>query len=76
MIKDRVYTAFFDEKGVVLKAREKKGDAEDLVIPIRGTRDKARQGDIPDRGWCGYFLGLSYFNSDVCLNMQAAFMRV
>jgi hypothetical protein len=34
VIKDRVYEAFFDDDGVILKARETRGDAKDLVIPI------------------------------------------
>ena len=45
VIKDRVYTAYFDERGVVLKARETKGDAEDLVIPIIG-KPEIRDGKV------------------------------
>jgi len=36
IIKDRSYEAFFDEDGIILKPRETKGDAEDLVIPLIG----------------------------------------
>jgi hypothetical protein len=36
IIRDIVYEAFFDETGVVLRARETKGKAEDLVISIIG----------------------------------------
>ncbi|MEO0228000.1 MAG: hypothetical protein ABIL70_08150, partial [candidate division WOR-3 bacterium] len=37
VIKDRAYEAFFDKQGVILKPRQKKGDAEDLIIPIKGN---------------------------------------
>ncbi len=36
VIKDAVYEAFFDERGVVLKPKRFKKNAEDLVIPING----------------------------------------
>ena len=54
VIKDRVYEAFFDEKGVVLKAKSSfnspftkggKGGLEDLVIPISG-KPEIRDGKI------------------------------
>ncbi|MEO0231243.1 MAG: hypothetical protein ABIM29_01745, partial [candidate division WOR-3 bacterium] len=36
MIKDATYEAYFDESGVILKARNVKNGAKDLFIPING----------------------------------------
>jgi len=45
IIKDRAYDASFDESGVIVKGRETKVPAEDLVIPILG-KPEVRDGKV------------------------------
>ncbi|MDO9390403.1 MAG: FlgD immunoglobulin-like domain containing protein [bacterium] len=57
VIKDQSYEAFFDERGVTIKAQDAKGNAQDMVIPLNtflgGCGPEIRDGRVVYQGWDG-----------------------